>query len=394
MHDGLVADFITADHTDSRGDIWFGTVSGLSRLRPVPPVPSSPPVIVITGIRISGEAHPVHELGERIVGDLLLASDQRDVAIEFSSIALYSAHELRYQYSLNGDRGPWSTPTLERGVNFARLTPGAYTFLVRAMTPDGTVSVQPAEVSFAIAPPVWLRWWFQLSAALGIACMLYLLHRRRIRKLREIERVRLAIASDLHDEVATNLSSIAMFSRLISDQSADPARLLERITTLATDSVDVIRDIIWSIDPKPETVANLLARLRDTMVVACRARGMRLAVEMPSDPGMQTVNLTPEQRKNLWMMLKEAVSNAIEHSDATELRVSASSEGRKMRFVVADNGKGFDVHAVTGGRGLGTMRHAGGTARRHDDGPFRRHERDRPGVHGHAERIVTLFYCL
>lgn len=356
MHDGLVADFITADHSDSHGDLWFGTVSGLSRLRPVPPVRSFPPAIVITGIRISGDPFPVHELGEHRVDDLAFAHDQRDVTITFSTIALCAARALRYQYSLNGSQGPWSTPTSERGVHFARLAPGTYTFLVRAVTPDGTVSAQPAAVSFAIAPPVWSRWWFQVSAVILLASVLFLLHRWRIRELREIERVRLAIASDLHDEVATNLSSIVMFSRLISDRSTDPAGLLSRITSLATDSVDVIRDIIWSIDPEPETVAGLLARLRDTMVVACRARGIRLAVEIPDGSDLKTLNLTPEQRKNLWMMLKEAVANAIKHSEATELSVSATSGGGTMRFVVADNGRGFTPGAVTGGRGLGTMR--------------------------------------
>jgi signal transduction histidine kinase len=178
------------------------------------------------------------------------------------------------------------------------------------------------------------------------------LYRYRVRHLLETERIRLAIASDLHDEVATNLSSIAMFSTLVRGELAQPPPLLDRITALATESVAAIREIIWSIDPKPETVASLVVRLRDTMVTSCHARGMDLAVSIEGDGAQR--NLTPEQRKNLWLMLKEAVTNAVKHSGATELRVAVAPEGRRVRITVRDNGAGGAL-SPSSGRGMETM---------------------------------------
>jgi ligand-binding sensor domain-containing protein/two-component sensor histidine kinase len=355
MRDGLAADFINTDFVDSRGNLWFGTARGVSCLTPTPPMQSPPPPIVIIGIRIAGEAYPVHELGQQSVEGIQLEPDQRELTIGFSSIAIHTAHEVRYQYTINGEHGEWSRPSPDRSVNFARLAPGNYAFRVRALSPDGIASSQPAAVSFVIRPPLWLRWWFQLGAVVLVAVILLLLYRWRIRRMKEIERMRLLIASDLHDEIATNLSSIAMFSTLISNKSADPAILLERITALSTESVNIIRDIIWSIDPKVETVASLLGRLRDSMIVSCRARGMQLNVVIPPTIEAMSDNLTPEQRKNLWLMLKEAVTNALKHSEATELAVEASLDGKSVRIVVADNGRGCDPSRQNRGKGVGTM---------------------------------------
>jgi ligand-binding sensor domain-containing protein len=355
MRDGLVGDFINADYVDSRGDIWFGAAGGLSRLRPVPPVHSPPPSIFVTGVRVAGEEYPVHGLGEKCIEGIQLDPDQRELTIAFSSIAIHTTHEVRYQYTMNDEHGVWSIPSSDRSVHFARLAPGSYAFRVRAVNPDGIASTHSATVSFMILPPVWQRWWFRLGVMLLVAFILLLFYQWRIRRLREIERMRLSIASDLHDEVATNLSSIAMFSTLISNKSADPTLLLERITTLSTESVNVIRDIIWSIDPKVETVASLLGRLRDTMIVACRARGMHLNVVIPPEIEAMSTNLTPEQRKNTWLMLKEAVTNAIKHSEASELTVEAYLTGKNVRLVVSDNGKGCDPTQHNWGKGLGTM---------------------------------------
>jgi signal transduction histidine kinase len=169
-----------------------------------------------------------------------------------------------------------------------------------------------------------------------------------------MQRLRLSIASDLHDEVAANLSGIAMFGTVLKSQAGEPSPLLDRITVLATESVEAIREIIWSIDPNPETIRGLLARLRDAMVTSCRASGMHLSVSVPGEGPEQ--NLTPEQRKNVWLILKEAVTNAVKHSGGTALVVALETEGRLVRITVRDNGHGGAPPDDSSGRGTGTMK--------------------------------------
>lgn len=350
--DGLPTGFLTTAFRDSHGALWFGTYGGAFRLTPAPDREAAPPPIAITGLRVAGRRHAVAELGQPRLSGVELQPDERDLTVEFVSVTRRHADGLRYQYSLDAASGAWSEPTSARSVNFARLPPGAYTFAVRALAPDGTTSPVPATVAFTIRPPLWQRWWALLLAVLAACATGAALYRYRVRHLLETERLRLAIASDLHDEVATNLSSIAMFSTLVRDDLPAAPPLLDRITVLATQSAAAIREIIWSIDPKPETVASLVMRLRDAMVTACHARGIDLTVSIHGQEADR--NLTPEQRKNLWLILKEAVTNAVKHSGGTELRVSVAPEGRRLRIVVRDNGAGCAV-PPSSGRGMETM---------------------------------------
>jgi ligand-binding sensor domain-containing protein/two-component sensor histidine kinase len=356
MDDGLAGDFVTAAHRDPAGVLWFGTFQGVSSKHPDGIVSSGPPSILITGIRIGGELIALRDPGQDSVGPLTLKDDQRDLAIDFSSIALYTTANVAYQYTMSGEKAWRELSFRQRTVNFARLAPGDYVFRVRAIGPDGTPSVHPASVAFRVLPPFWRTWWFILANMIVVACVLLLFYRARVRKLRELARLRMRLASDLHDELASNLSSIAMFSALLQEGSADRNALLERITALATGSAEVVREIIWSIDPKVETVASLVGRLRDMMITACRARGIHLLVTMGDDGDIQHVDLSPEQRKNLWLMLKEALNNALKHSGCTELAVDVSQHGEMLCIAVRDNGRGWDGTPGGTGRGAETMK--------------------------------------
>ncbi|MBK7257759.1 MAG: hypothetical protein IPI01_08160 [Ignavibacteriae bacterium] len=328
----------------------------MSSKRPDEIVPDGPPSILITGIRIGGESIPIRDPGEGSVGLLTLEDDQHDLAIDFSSIALYAMANIRYQYAMSTENA-WREISLhQRTVSFARLAPGDYLFRVRAIGPDGAASVHPASVAFRVLPPFWRAWWFIFASLAVCASVLLLFYRARVRKLRELTRLRMRLASDLHDELASNLSSIAMFGALIRNGTVESGALLDRITALATGSAEVVREIIWSLDPKVETVASLMNRLRDMMVTACRARGVRLTITVEDDDDLQNMDLSPEQRKNLWMMLKEAMNNAITHSGGTELAVVIRKNRDGVLATVTDNGRGWAGESTESGRGSTTMR--------------------------------------
>ena len=115
---------------------------------------------------------------------------------------------MRYQYRLEGAGGDWSLPRPERMVHYSRLAPGRYQFEVRAVTADGVPGVTPAAMTFAILPPMSERWWFRGSVLLGVIVMVFAAHRYRVARLLAVERVRMRIAADLHDDIGGSLSRI------------------------------------------------------------------------------------------------------------------------------------------------------------------------------------------
>src|SRR4029450_3498469 len=113
-------------------------------------------------------------------------------------------------------------------VNYASLSPGRYRFLVRAVTSDGSVTQKPATVAFTILPPIWQRAWFLTLGAILVTAGAYSLYRVRVAQLLAVERVRMRIAADLHDDIGGSLSRIAIQSEVAGREAAalgeQPAR--------------------------------------------------------------------------------------------------------------------------------------------------------------------------
>jgi hypothetical protein len=199
--DGIAPGNVFAAHRDRQGVMWFATNHGLTRLVPQNNGAGNPPVW-ITGVTIAGHHAQVSEVGESSIRGIVVQPAQEHLQFDFVGLSYSAGHVLRYQYRL-GD-GDWSTPIAQRSIHYAALAPGQHRFEVRAVNSDGEASVAPATVEFQVAPPLWRRAWFQgILLSIAIAGAVWL-HRARVARLIEIERVRMRIATDLHDDIGSS----------------------------------------------------------------------------------------------------------------------------------------------------------------------------------------------
>jgi signal transduction histidine kinase len=356
--DGLAAGEVHASFCDSHGVLWFGTAAGLSRLESQPARATAPPRIVITSLRVGGIRQPASELGEVEMAGLRFQSNQNDVEVEFAALALAPAETLRYQYKLEGADSDWSAPSLQRSVNYANLSPDSYLFLVRAINSEGISSTQPARIAFVILPPVWLRWWFQLLGAAAACATIYSLHRYRVARLLELERVRTRIATDLHDDIGSSLSQIAILSELANRQvgpsQPELSEPLNDIAGISRDLVDSMSEIVWAIDPERDHIDDLIHRMRRFASDVFSACGVRLEFHAPE--AEQDWQMGADLRRQVFLIFKEAVHNVLRHSGATEVSIDLQVEHASLILKIADNGKGFDCIRDYDGHGLGSMR--------------------------------------
>lgn len=311
--------------------------------------PEVPPPIYISNVAIDGSRVPFYDGME-------LSYDMNNCEINFIGISYKGERTVRYQYSFGEDDTLWSQPIEHSRVTMAALEPGMYTFRVRAINQFGIASLEPATWRFTILPPLWQRWWFIAMVLIIIGLVIYQIYHYRLNKILEMERLRHHLASDLHDELATNLSSIAMFSSIVKENPHQQSGLLERITTLAKESVDAVRDIIWTLDTKQETIESLLTRLHDITVVNCRAKNIQFKFDLSAQDGLPSFKLNTETNKNLWLLLKEAVNNACKHSECSEILIETTNNSGLLEIRIKDNGNGFDKSAKTYGKGLETMK--------------------------------------
>jgi ligand-binding sensor domain-containing protein/signal transduction histidine kinase len=356
--DGLAGDVIDDCIKDRRGNIWVATSTGLSRLDPrAEHALTHPPDIFLSRVQVGGEDLPLPETGALRMSTPELSASRNDVLIEYVGLSFQSEGELRYRYQLEGANTDWSTATEQRSVNYARLASGSYRFMVRAITRQGIAS-EPAVFEFRILPPVWQRWWFVSLITLFIAAVIYVLYRYRLRRLIELERVRTRIASDLHDDIGSNLSLIAGLSEVLRQQShpVDPqmAERLSVIARISRRSVDAMSDIVWAVNPKRDSLLDLSHRMRRFASDSFTARDIEFHFDAPSL--QQNVKVGAEVRRELFLIFKEGVNNIVRHSGCKTAEVALQIDHRMINLTLSDNGKGFDGAVTDVGQGLISMR--------------------------------------
>ncbi|MFL6233995.1 MAG: two-component regulator propeller domain-containing protein, partial [Thermoanaerobaculia bacterium] len=341
--DGLPSRVVNVAFRAHDGSLWFGTPSGPSRYLPEVPRAEVPPPIYLSAVRIAGAPMPLPPLGLREVAGLELPPERNQVEARFIGISFAYGAGLRYQYEQEGSAAGWSEPRAERSVLLGNLAPGRYHFLFRAVTPGNVVSPVPASLSFLVLPPYWQRWWFVLLAATAAAAVGWALHHAQVRRLLELERVRTRIAADLHDDLSSSLSRISILSELgrrrVIDPEAPEATILDQIGETARELIEATGDIVWAIDTRRGDLESLLARIRRFAGDLLEARGVSVLCAGP--PRAAEIALRPEMKRELYLVLKEALHNACKHAQAQKVWIEVAATGRDLVAEVRDDGVGF-----------------------------------------------------
>jgi signal transduction histidine kinase/streptogramin lyase len=343
---------------DGNGNIWAASGLGVARLNPrleAPPAP--PPPVYFSHVQIAGEDLPLAERGIQQITNLELPAARNNLLIEFIGVALRAEHELRYQYKLEGVDHDWTTPSEQRLLNFARLAPGSYRLLVRSVNAEGAWNQNPSVMEFRILPPVWQRWWFIALALLAAGVLLWLAHRYRVAHLMELERTRLRIARDLHDEIGSGLGSIGILSALAVEDDVDETErktLAKKIATASGELGHTLTEIVWALRQESETLESLAHHLTERAGRLFPSATPEFQTDFPG--AFSDVRLSIPVRRNLQLIAIEALHNAMKHSQAKQVTLSIVAEGRHWRLTVSDDGTGFDESTDGLGMGLKNMR--------------------------------------
>ncbi len=358
--DSLAGGLVTACRADRRGNIWLATTAGLSRFDPgTTPLPARRPPVFITRLQVGGVDTPLPETGLRDIPRFRVPQPDDGVLIEYVGLGVGAGRALRYRHQLSGAGMAWSEPTEQRSVYYAHLAPGRYRFLVRAVDQEGGLeSEAPATVAFDVPRPWWTQWWFLLAAGACFATAVHTVYRARLRRVVALERIRTRLATDLHDDLGSDLSTIAMASEMaLARVPAGEPQLGEWLSMIARTSrglVDSMRDIVWAVNPTHDRLQDLVNRMRQSANDAVIASSVAFRFDAPEADA--SPSLDPDVRREVFLVFKEAVHNAARHSGCTEIEASLSLERGRLVLTVKDNGQGFDARRALEGHGLASMR--------------------------------------
>lgn len=338
---------------DRDGFLWVSSFPGISKLQPMRFFRSTrhPPVYItdmqVDAIQIAGTE------------EIVLAPSPAVIAFRYVGLSFTDEATVRYRYKLDGFDPDWSHPVTYREIRYTHLSSGTYTFNVIAVSADGVWSEKPATITFTILPPLWARWWFIGAASLLVALGIYAFFRYRLAQAIALERTRSRIAMDLHDDIGGSLTSISLMTEVAQRVAGtanddDVHNYLERIGETSRELIDMLGDIVWSVNPRYDTLQDVIRRLVHFGEEVCEARG--ITFETVIAPELQKLTLSLERRRDLYLVFKEAMTNAVRHSGADRLVFAVRSTPGGIAITLRDNGCSFVSSAGAEGHGAHSIR--------------------------------------
>lgn len=322
-----------------------------------------PPKIVLTDFKINYESVKIgtdSPLKKSIgfTNEIKLAYYQNIISFEFAALDYTTPAKNQYAYKLEGVNPDWVyTDASRRIATYTNLDPGEYVFRVRGSNNDWVWNEQGASVKIIITPPFWQTAWFRLLMLLIVAGLIYLIYRYRINRVLELERMRIQIASDLHDDIGSNLTKIAVYSELIQT-TTEKKKVKEtswKIGDMSREIITTLSDVVWSIDARNDTVGDLIDRMRDFLDTAFPPGSIQIDFQTRGLEFQQRINQT--LRQNIYLIFKEAVNNAAKHAKASQVRISLTNGEGKFRMEIADNSIGIDTtQQRSGHHGIANMK--------------------------------------
>ncbi len=217
----------------------------------------------------------------------------------------------------------------------------------------------------------WETWWFRSLLALCLFSAMivsvrfsekkkYQLQIQRAEQEHALERERARIAQDLHDDLGSSLTRISLLSSLLRAEKDNPEQTelnAQKIAQSADQTVRALEEIVWAVRPGSDTLQSLLDYIAHFANELFEGNSTRCRLDLPNDVPSQP--LPPDVRHNIFLIVKETLTNVLKHAGASEVHLHAKLTGSALEITISDNGRGFDVNStVSHGKrnGLENMR--------------------------------------
>jgi signal transduction histidine kinase/ligand-binding sensor domain-containing protein len=359
----------------SDGTLWFPTHAGVVYVDPADLHSNTvPPPVVIEQVLVEGKEQDTNGPHAAPLAALTLPAGTEQLEIHYTSLNLGAADRARFRDRLSpvdGRAKKWDEAGARRFARYEALNPGPYLFQVQACNEDGVWNETGASLAVTILPFFWQTNSFRALAAavlLGlVAAGVYFistqkLHRQvaGLRQHQALEKERARIARDIHDQVGASLTQLALLGEMVEADKDDPKEAEEharQISQTARETTRALDEIVWTVNPSNDTLDGLINYIckhaQDYLAVA----GLRYRLDVPAQ--LPAADISPETRHNVFLAAKEAVTNIVKHSGATEAALRLRLEADQFTLEIQDNGRGpagSQAKAAESRNGLRNMR--------------------------------------
>jgi signal transduction histidine kinase/ligand-binding sensor domain-containing protein len=364
----------------SDGALWFPTTKGVAVIHPKEvPLDAQPLPVVVEQIRANGEIlfsnlpeqlqgpaeAPVESRRDTSPGKSRLVSELRlqpgsshSLVINYSAPNFLSPERTRYRVRLEGRDSDWIDARSQTFAQWDSLRPGHYVFHVTACDQHGVWNTTGAQLAFYIPSFFYQTWAFYtlcgaslLGGVTGLQGYRLSVQRRILGLEREaaLARERERIARDMHDDLGASLTRIARLSqnaRTEMQPGQDTVEKIEKISSAANQLVDSIGELVWATNPKYDHLESTVAYFREYAVQYFADLSIKCVFHysaVDSQGAQATIAVTANLRRQLFLVLKEALHNISKHAQATSVEIRLALANKKLEMIITDNGQGMSV---------------------------------------------------
>lgn len=196
---------------------------------------------------------------------------------------------------------------------------------------------------------------FVIVAAITISIIGYnaLKQKKRIEQYEALAEERQRIAADMHDDMGAGISRIRFLGEKIKTGLPNEKLNIdiETMISLSDNLVDKMNEIIWTLNTGDEPLIEVLYYIRSQCSQLVNEAGIDFEGNISED--LPTIRYTAAQKRNLYLVIKEAIHNSLKHAQATKITLAVKMLDKKIIATITDNGKGFDIASAKGnGNGL------------------------------------------
>lgn len=345
------------------GTIYFGGIQGVNWFRPEKiTIDPYKPSVVINELKINDQLYN-GTAAVSYLKKITLPYKENTLSIKFIGLEFSNPQNIQYQFKLEGLEKNWTRGQKLEEVRYAALPAGTYTFRVSAINKDHIESDE-TQLEITIEPPFYQTMWFRICMTV-IALLAIIISTKKIsqiklkNRIRDLEKEkalveeRQRISKEMHDDLGAGLTQISLISESAKSRGRKgvvPEKELLDISETSKKLIDNVSEIIWAMNPDFDTFSGMVAYLREQITKLLEYSGKDFELQFPE--AYEDFPIANTRRKNILMLIKEAVNNAVKHSNATIITISLKIIRDRLHIIVADNGTGFDCAQGFSGNGL------------------------------------------
>lgn len=287
---------------------------------------------------------------------LILQPFNNSLELDFSVPEFYK--KVYYSYRVKGQNENWTEYKPDHKILLYGLQPGKYILEVKAST-----GLNDANASYYFLSLEMKQYWYKKAWVIGLFVtislgMIFIFFKlwftQKIKRQKALADLRTKISSDLHDDVGSILSGLAMQSQVLTYSAKEEQKeSLEEISNMSRDAMEHMRDTVWAIDSRKDKVENLIDRMRAFAEKNLALKNITHEFIIVDIEPQKFID--PEKRQIIYLIFKEAITNITKHCLGNHVVIRLIQSKNNLQLILHDNGPKKENYN-SGGLGLANMK--------------------------------------